>query len=200
MDSRNTPVQVLPGNPVLLDAVIERFRSLLLNLTYNDAADKNWFAKGRVFGRALKDETSGRPILFLGDREYSDLQPNDDSDAYCFFYSTDPRTQIAISTLSYNLNLVVWFNKEMVFRIGETSSEKKAYSIKEFFIKDILNMLRDELSPDNLETITVFTEKENVFSNYTIDPEFLKDPYWAFRIAFNTDAEVECGTGFNLNI
>ena len=203
MDSRNTPTESIAPNPVLLDAVIERFRSRLLSLTYNDAEDKLWFAKGRVLGRALKDEKTGRPIIFLGDQEYFDAQPNDDSDSYSFFYHTDPRTQISSTSQAYNMNLVVWFNKEMVFRIGETNNQKKAYSIKEFFIKDILNMLRDELSPENFTSITVFTEKENVFSNFTLPEEFndiLKDPFWSFRIAFDTDAEVECGNGFNLNI
>lgn len=197
--SKILPTILTTDNPVNLDKVIADLQAVIATATFldNGGSPENWYDQGLLLPLAIKDQVTGGPIIYWQKKEYFPAVPNDNFRAMSFFYQEDPSSFPAIDNQQYTINLVTWFNQDKYVR-------DKNFSIREFFITELLTLLRRVLKgQENKQSLEVHREIENVFTNYTFiseTKERLKYPYQAFRIKFTTFRNFDCGTNAKLNL
>ena len=191
---RTIPQIVTPDAPVGADLAILEIQNRLAEIQYNDAGTPtNWFKQSLIFGLAIRDEKENKPILYWKNKEYFNAW-FDNYKSFCWFYETDPR-QIQGRSSRFNFHLVVCYRQMMVAR-------HLNYSIRENFIDTIIaRAFEPVLAEEDMQTIQVFTDTNQVFANYDvqkINSVFKDDNYMCFRISFSHQEQFAC-TLLNVN-
>lgn len=176
--SKVKPTILAPNDPVLLDRAISDLQ--------NAFSMSAWFNQGLLLPRADKDEKDEKPIVYWKGKEYYPAEPNDNYRVVSFFYQEDPATSVGQYGVRFTLNFVCWFNQYKY-------SRSAGYSIREFFISDLVNILRRKLANEDDGSISVFRETDQIFANYSLtDRTKFKFPYQAFRIRFTYSTVDDC--------
>jgi hypothetical protein len=195
--SKIKPNILTPPNPVGIDTVISQLQTAIAAATYTDenGDPANWFDEGLILPLADRDQETEEPIVYWTQNDYRPAQPDDDWRTVAFFYQEDPAAAQSQISYSYIINLVVWFNQDRFTR-------NKNYKIREYFITEVLNILRGTLKATDQTTFEVYRELESIYSNYDINlvREKLKYPYQAFRITLTASSPLECGPGAKMDL
>jgi hypothetical protein len=144
--------------------------------TDSDANDVNWVE--RYYGLARINEVDGKrfpTILDYQGDDYQTLQPNDNYRSMAFFYDEGIGDYIESKTISYNFNMIVWYNKDLLDNSGHEILDNIIRSTQ-----GVLNKCRATLN-------RVYINREDVFSQFSanyFDERFMHSPFNAFRINF----------------
>lgn len=130
----------------------------------------------------LNDKEIKYPRVYLNNagREYIDVRPSDDQNAFAFFELDDPIDAIQGEELRYNISLIVWYDLKKV----DTS---KAYDYSRELIQDIFRVFNESDYKENIQLTKYEINPENIFDKYSFkqtDNQFLMFPYGAFKISF----------------
>ena len=130
----------------------------------------------------LNDKEVKYPRVYLnnGGREYIDIRPSDDQNAFAFFELDDPIQTIQGEELSYNISLIVWYDLKKV-------NTSKQYDYSRELIQDILRVFNESDYKENIQLTNIEVNPENIFNKYSFkqtDNQFLMFPYGAFKINF----------------
>ena len=148
--------------------------------TDNESNQKPWFSE--LFGLSEKNEKDDLPVLRYNDKDYFSLQPDQDFKSIAFYYENAARTPLDDALIyGADLSLVVWFHREK-FDVD--------FNVKEHFLNAILQYFYNARNQE-INVGSVFTNKADVFSNYTLTGfQPLDLPFGGFRITFSAAYQI----------
>ena len=182
MNPKN-PIQAPIENPIGLDASIEYLRTKLAAIPWMD----------RTFGRAfdLNESTQEgnivQPHIYVGNREYFNVMPNDNLKSYCFFSPDDPIRNAEESKGSLNASifwvqkcdLIVFFNYELI-------DKDQGFPFIEKIKDDVLRVLQ---SSRGVEVNEVYSNDiKDIYKRWKIKElsrDLLYYPYGGLRISLD---------------
>lgn len=174
-------------NYVIHDSTIRRHKIIdnvipdLYEITHEDDQSNKvkWFDANSIWGlSAIGRDADGldHPEIKAGQKDYTDLRPNDSYKSMAFFYDEgDAEYTDNGYTVKYTMNLIVFFNQSKI--------TGKWQEIKDFFIRDCEKALRK----NGCDPINMYFGRENIYEQFRM--KYFKDrfahaPYDAFRIKF----------------
>lgn len=208
MSIRSVTAPIL-SNPVGVDAKIQQIQLQLiaslpwLECSYGKALiKKDEKIRDEIGGDVVQDDLDiyTIPKVYIGDREWLSLEPNDEVDAFSFMYESNPEETISRQRRRSKINLVVFANTE---RIGTSDT---------LFIEDLKEQVLSVLEDNTLgirnfiidDNLTVYKELDDTWSEFTFPLDrgrWLKENYITFRIQFDIAYLTTCTpatTGFSV--
>lgn len=178
-------------NPVQLDKAI--------SLMQTQFAGLSWLSK--IFGRAWHgvEDREGKkyrfPQTYSGEKEYYNLFPNDNLQAYCYFLPEDPREIEdiepgfgAYGNFSTQLSIVFYFNLKRI-------NSSKDYRFNEELLKAVMDKIRTISGYVWFSPERVYEKADSIFSGFDhheISTQLLEYPWGGFRIEGTLRYEEEC--------
>ena len=173
---KSFPIIQQKSNPIGLDLFLLHINQGLSALTYTDKQnnEKNWFSN--LFGLSEKNPKDDVPVIQYNDKNFFSVQPDQDFKSIAFYYENNARASTdELNGYEADLSLVVWFNR---------NKYDVDFNVKEHFINAVLNYFAN--NRQTIEVNSIFANKADVFSNYTITAfQPLDIPFGGFRITFN---------------
>ncbi len=157
-----------------IDKLVESYISVIkTDLPYYDSVN------------GIAEKIDGKPMIFGLNTDAKHLQPNDNATAQMFFYEHDSRKAIG-RNFETELSCVVWFNQVRLEGYGTR--------IRERLIHELMNVFRGEnlVEMQYFDTFQIFTERNQVFTDFEVNEKILKSPFDGFRIRFKTKYLNEC--------
>ena len=126
-----------------------------------------------------------KPQIYLKNREWFNLMPDDSVSAFSFFYTNSPKTNFSDDSYSWSqtLNLVVWANLSVIDPTNDSI-------FKENLIQQVQNVLIQNRYFDEIEGITnIYDGIDQTWSDFDLvgddSARFVKGNTATFRIEFN---------------
>ena len=175
--------------PVGVDAIIDYMQTRLSTFEYTDinASTSSFFDE--IYPLTYKN-SDNKPIWYSNQRnDYVGVAPDDNHKNVSWFYLEGSANQISYNTEQAQCNLIVWFrSKDIDVKVNNMT-------------KHIANFLRNEFfrkTNGSFQNPEYFFNREDVFSEYDFNNEFLKiySPFSAFRVRFDLIYKFECKPTF----
>ncbi len=184
---KNVPVL---SNPTGIDKIVVRIQEALAQIDWME------YSFGRAYRRKETriNESYYAPFVYSAQREYLNVEPQDDIKAYCFTEVSNSRSVREYDPLrkdwfqDQNISVVVFANLELIDNTDDSIFTEK-------LIEEVAYMLN---SVSQIATIDSIEEGiENAFSDYDYNNEWIKLNYGAFKINCTVSALNDCFQGNN---
>jgi len=182
----------LQSDPKGVDIKIQILQEELINLPWLS------FAYGQAF--PIVKEVDGQrytePQVYVANREFLSVEPDDVSNAFSFFEITEAKTKIVAGSKTWRqpISLVIFANLEL---INILENVERDFIFTEYLIEQVTYLLSENrhswIDEDSLMPVERGIEK--AFSNYdyyTFDERYIKRNYDAFKISFDIIYTDDC--------
>ena len=190
----NIPSVPVPDHPYMADKAIAEMQQQLKDKLC-------WLNYSFGICQKLVKEKNERefyyPAVYVGQREYLDVFPQDDLGNFCFF-QIDDRTDITWrhlrgTQLKVPISIIFWFDLSRIY-------PREDYRHTERIKGEILNALTSIILSNGSVSFSRIHEKaEDVYSEYSIrevDTQFFMQPYGGMRFEGELIYNLDC-SGYN---